>query len=68
MRRGDEGKDIFLNNLLWGHMITHKPHTSSQVHKVVISVQEHLGGDVVMEFDMPDAQEVGAACGTEYRK
>ena len=61
-------KDIFLNNLLWGHMITHKPHTSGQVHKAVISVQEHLGGDVVMEFDMPDAQGVGAACGTEYRK
>jgi hypothetical protein len=61
-------KDIFLNNLLWGHMITHKPRTSSQVHKVVISVQEHLDGDVVMQFDMPDAGEVGAACGTEYRK
>jgi hypothetical protein len=61
-------KDIFLNNLLWGHMITHKPQTSAQVRKVVISVQEHLDGDVVMEFDMPDAQEVGAACGTEYNR
>jgi hypothetical protein len=60
-------QEIFLNNLLWGHMITHKPHTSAQVHKVVISVQEHFDGDVVMEFDMPDAQEVGASCGTEYR-
>jgi hypothetical protein len=49
-------------------MITHKPQTSAQVRKVVISVQEHLDGDVVMEFDMPDAQEVGAACGTEYNR
>ncbi len=60
-------EDTFLNNLLWGHMITHKPHSSGQVHKVVISVREHLDGNVVMQFDMPDAEEVGAACGTEYR-
>lgn len=58
---------IFLNNLLWGHMIPHKPHTSDQVHTVVISVQEHLGGNIVMEFEMPDAQGVGAACGTSHR-
>ena len=61
-------EEIFVNNLLWGHMLTHKPNTSGRVHKVVISVQEHLDGDVVMQFDMPDADEVGAACGTEYRK
>ena len=61
-------KDIFLDNLLWGHMLTHKPHSGGQVHKVVVSVREHLDGDVVMQFDMPDAGEVGAACGTEYRK
>jgi len=60
--------DMFVNNLLWGHMITHKPHSSDQVHKVVIGVQEHLAGQVVMQFDMPDAERVGAACGTEYRK
>lgn len=60
-------EDIFLDNLLWGHLIPHKPHSSGQVHKVVISVREHLDGDVVMEFDMPEAQAVGAACGTEYK-
>jgi hypothetical protein len=61
-------KEIFLDNLLWGHMLTHKPHSSEQVHKLVISVQENLDGDVVMQFDMPDAEEVGTACGTEYKK
>jgi hypothetical protein len=59
--------ELFLNNLIWGHMITHKKGTNPQVKKVVIGVQEHLGGDVVMQFDMPDATQVGAACGTEYK-
>jgi hypothetical protein len=60
-------ENMFLDNLLWGHMIPHKPHTNDQVHKVVIAVQEHLAGQIVMEFDMPDAEGVGAACGTEYK-
>ena len=60
--------DIFLDNLLWGHMLTHKPHTNPQVRKAIISVQEHLAGNVVMEFDMPDAEEVSASCGTEYKQ
>ena len=58
---------LMLNNLLWGHNVFHKPGTSDQVHKVVIGVQEHLAGNVVMQFDMPDARQVGAACGTEYK-
>jgi hypothetical protein len=59
--------ELFLNNIIWGHMITHKKGTNPQVRKVVIGVQEHLGGNVVMQFDMPDATQVGAACGTEYK-
>jgi hypothetical protein len=58
---------LMLNNLLWGHNLFHKPGTGDQVHKVVIGAQEHLAGKVVMQFDMPDAQQVGAACGTEYK-
>ena len=60
-------RDIFLNNLIWGHMLPHKPRSSGQVHKVVISVQEHLDGNVVMQFNLPEVQEVAAACGTEYK-
>jgi hypothetical protein len=60
-------QQLLVNNLLWGHMLFHKPGKGDQVHKVIFAVQEHLGGQVVMQFDMPDAQEVGAACGTEYR-
>ena len=57
---------MFLSNILWGHEIPHKPHSSDQVHKFVIAVQQHVGGQIVMEFDMPDAEQVGAACETEY--
>ena len=46
---------MFLSNILWGHEIPHKPHSSDQVHKFVIAVQQHVGGQIVMEFDMPDA-------------
>lgn len=60
--------DMFLNNMLWGHMITHKLGSNEQVHKVVVGVQEHLGGQIVMQFDMPAADQVSAACGAEYKK
>ena len=59
---------IMVNNFIWGHMIPHKPGKGEQVHKVIVSVQEHLAGQIVMQFDMPDAEVVGAACGTEYKK
>jgi hypothetical protein len=59
---------FFLNTLLWGHMLTHKPNTSPQVRKAIIGVQEHLAGDVVMQFDLPDSAQVGSACGTTYKK
>jgi hypothetical protein len=58
---------LLLNNMLWGHNLFHKPGTSGQTHKLVVGVQEHLASKVVMEFAMPDATQVGAACGTEYK-
>ena len=60
--------DLFLDNLIWGHQIYHKPGTSQQIRKVVIGVQEHLAGQIVMQFDLPDSEQVAAACGTEYSK
>ena len=58
---------IFLDDILWGHLVPHKPGTSQQVRKFVVAVQEHLSGQIVMQFDMPDATQVGTACGTEYK-
>ena len=61
------GYDI-LANLLYGHATYHKENTNPQVRKVVIGVSEYLGGEVVMQFDMPDATEVGEACGIVLHK
>ena len=61
------GYSIFAN-LLYGHAMYHKENTNPQVRKVVIGVNEYLGGEVVMQFDMPDAKEVGEACGIIWHK
>jgi hypothetical protein len=45
---------LFLNNILWGHILPHKPGTGAPVRKLVVAVQEHLGSRIVMQFDMPD--------------
>jgi len=61
------GYDIFAN-ILYGHGMYHKENTNPQVRKVVIGVSEFLGGEVVMQFDMPDATEVAEACGIILHK
>jgi hypothetical protein len=50
-------------NLLYGRRDYQKEKTSSQVHKVVITVTEAVEGEVVMQFDMPEAAVVADACG-----
>jgi len=57
-----------LANLLYGHMLLHKENTTPPVKKVVISVSEHLAGEVVMQFTMPDPTEVADACGVIVHK
>src|SRR5260370_28634827 len=61
------GYDI-LGNLLYGHGTYHKENTTPQVRKVVVGVPEYHGGEVVMQFDMPDATEVAEACGIILHK
>lgn len=56
------GWDEFAN-LLYGHKMYHKENTNPQVRKIVLGVPEFLGGEVVMQFDTPDATEVADACG-----
>lgn len=55
--------DVDLDTLLYGHFMPHKRDTSPAVRKVLIEAPEYLGGDVVAEFDMPDPEDVAAACG-----
>jgi hypothetical protein len=53
---------------LYRHAMYHKENTTPQVRKVVIAVSEYLGGEVVMQFDMPDATEAAKACGIILHK
>ena len=64
---GGSGYEIFAN-LLYAHAMYHKEGTNPQVHKVVLGVNEYLGGEIVIQFDMPDATEVGEACGIVWHK
>jgi hypothetical protein len=50
-------------NMLYGHELPHKQNTSPPIKKVVLGVPEYLGGEVVIQFDMPDPTEVADACG-----
>jgi hypothetical protein len=50
------------------HWMPHKPNSNPQVRKFVVAVQGHLGGQIVMQFDMPDAALVSASCGAQYLK
>lgn len=63
-----ECDDCAFKNLLYGHILPHKEGTSDQVHKVLIGVNEYLAAEIVMEFDMPDAIQVGDACGVIWHK
>ncbi len=60
---GAGGVSIEVNNVLYGHALTHKEGTGDQVHKLVISVPEFLGGDMVMEFDFPSLDPINDSCG-----
>ena len=59
-----------LNTLLYGHFMpcTRRNHDAGPVKKVVIGLYEYLGGEVVMQFDMPDPSEVVEACGVIWHK
>lgn len=55
-------------NLLYGHEMYHKENTNAQTQKIVIDIPEYLGGEVVMQFDLPDSTGVADACGIIWHK
>lgn len=57
-----------VDDFLYGHQMAHKADSSPQIKKVLISLPEFLGSDVVIQFDMPDAREVADVCGVTYHK
>lgn len=56
-------ESLVVSDFYYGHMFEHKPNTSPQIQKVVVSVPEYLGGDVVIEFDLGDVTEAAKTCG-----
>jgi hypothetical protein len=60
--------EIELNTVLYGHFMKHKEGTNDPVHKVIIGVNEYLGAEVVLQFDLPDPAEMADACGLLIRK
>jgi hypothetical protein len=61
-------QDIELNTILYGHFMKHKEGTNPPVHKVVMGMHEYLGAEIVVQFDMPDPDQVADACGLLIRK
>ena len=57
-----------LSNLLYGHVMAHKEGTTAPIHKVVIATNEFVGGEIVMQFDMPEVGSVAEACGVVVHK
>ena len=59
---------IEFNNLLYGHLLPHKEGTNPPIRKVVVGLEEYLGAEVVVQFDMPDATVVAETCGVIWHK
>lgn len=51
-----------------GHVMAHKEGTGAPTRKVVIATDEFVGGEIVMQFDMPDPESVAEACGVVVHK
>ncbi len=60
--------EIELNTVLYGHFMTHKEGTNDPIKKLVLGVDEYLGAEVVVQFDLPDPTEMANACGLLIRK
>ena len=60
--------DIDFNTLMFGHFMPHKEGTGDQTHKLVIGMQEFMGIEVVVQFNLPDQTDVLESCGVLYHK
>jgi hypothetical protein len=60
--------DVELNTIFYGHFTKHKEGTNPPVHKVVMGMHENVGTEIVIQFDMPDPDQVADACGLLIRR
>jgi hypothetical protein len=57
-----------LNTLLYGHFLPHKEGTGPPTKTVKIAADQFVGGEVVMQFEMPDPTPLAEACGLVVHK
>jgi len=48
--------------------MAHKEGTTAPVRKLVVATNEFVGGEIVMQFDMPNPDSVAEACGVVVHK
>ena len=54
---------IVISKLLYGKESPHKAGKGEQVRRILLGAYEHEGGQIQMQFDLPDVTEVAEACG-----
>jgi hypothetical protein len=52
-----------MGSLLYGHMIPHKRNTTPQTRKLILSIPQFVSTNVVVQFDLPDSDDVADQCG-----
>ncbi len=57
-----------LDTILYAHFMPHKENTTPPVRKLVLAFSEYLGGEVVVQFDMPEPSDAAEACGAIWHK
>jgi hypothetical protein len=60
--------EIALNTLLYGHFLPHKEGTGAPIRKVVLAINEAMGSEIVIQFDMPDPSVIAEDCGVITHK
>ena len=63
---GFGGQDSVAHSLL-GHVIPHHRRGDLDLGKIIIGVNEFQGREVVMEFDLPESDDLAESCGTVWR-
>ncbi|HKV93650.1 MAG TPA: hypothetical protein VJW20_13975 [Candidatus Angelobacter sp.] len=59
--------ECMINDLFYGHIVSHKENTSPQIKKVVFNIPDPKSGNVVIQFDLPDVTEVARTCGISHK-
>src|ERR1700733_605867 len=60
--------EVALNTMLYGHFLPHKEGTGDPIRKVVLAINETMGGEIVIQFDMPDPGVIAEDCGVIAHK